>query len=71
MGLCISLLPKYYSAINPIELEWQYIKKDELSGQTFDDELDLAYVVIDGIQARGEKGDYTTERFKFYSNQTG
>ncbi len=36
----------------------------------FDDKLDLAYAVIDGIQARGEKGNYRTERFKFYSNQT-
>ncbi|WP_282433602.1 MULTISPECIES: hypothetical protein [Okeania] len=38
----------------------------------FDDELDLAYAVIDGIQARAEKekGNYNTERFKFYSNQT-
>ncbi|NEP06723.1 MULTISPECIES: hypothetical protein [Okeania] len=41
-----------------------------LSGQMFDDKLDLAYAVIDGIQARGEKGNYSTERFKFYSNQT-
>ena len=40
----------------PIELEWQHLKKDELSGQIFDDELDLAYAVIDGVQARGEKG---------------
>ncbi|NEP06808.1 MAG: hypothetical protein F6K25_22685 [Okeania sp. SIO2G4] len=56
--------------MNPIELEWKHLKKDELSGQMFDDELDLAYAVIDGIQARGEKGNYRTERFKFYSNQT-
>ena len=61
---------KYYSEMNPIEQELQYLKKDELSGQMFDDKLDLAYAVIDGIQARGEKGNYSTESFKFYSNQT-
>jgi len=26
-----------------------------LSGLAFDDELDLAYAVINGVQARGEK----------------
>jgi putative transposase len=44
-GLYIFFLPKYCSEMNPIELEWQHIKKDELSGQIFDDELDLAYAV--------------------------
>ena len=29
--------------MNPIELEWLHLKKDELRGQIFDDELDLAY----------------------------
>ena len=67
-GLYIFFLPKYCSQMNPIELEWQHLKKDELSGQMFDDELDLAYAVIDGVQARGERGSYTTERVKFYSN---
>ncbi len=56
MGLYIFFLPKYCSEMNPIELEWQHLKKDELSGRIFNDELDLAYAVIDGIQARGEKG---------------
>jgi hypothetical protein len=32
----------------PIELKWQYLKKDELSGQIFDDELDLTDAVICG-----------------------
>jgi putative transposase len=67
-GLYLFFLPKYCSEMNPIELEWQHLKKDELSGQMFDDELDLAYAVINGVQARGERGNYTTERVKFYSN---
>lgn len=68
MGLYIFFLPKYCSEMNPIELEWQHLKKNELCGQIFDDELDLAYAVIDGIQARGERGNYSTERVKFNSN---
>ncbi|MHC0067520.1 IS630 family transposase [Nostoc sp. UIC 10890] len=68
MGLYIFFLPKYCSEMNPIELEWQHLKKDELAGKMFDDELELAYAVIDGIQARGEKGNYSTQRIKFNSN---
>lgn len=55
--------------MNPIELEWQHLKKDELSGRTFEDELDLAYAVIQGIQARGKRGNYSTQRMQFYSEQ--
>jgi putative transposase len=40
--------------MNKIELEWQQFKKHEISGQMFEDEIDLAYTVIDGIDARGE-----------------
>ncbi|WP_334869579.1 hypothetical protein [Nostoc sp.] len=44
---------------------WQQLKKHEISGQMFDDELDLAYAVIDGIEARGQRNNYSTERLKF------
>jgi putative transposase len=54
--------------MNPIELEWQHLKKDELSGQMFDDELDLAYAVMNGVKARGETGKYSAERIKFNSS---
>ncbi|BAY45695.1 transposase [Scytonema sp. HK-05] len=70
-GLYIFFLPAYCSQMNPIELEWHHLKKDELCGQIFDDELDLAYAVIDGVKARGEKGNYTTQRVKFDSNRSG
>ncbi|MGI2908813.1 transposase [Tolypothrix sp. VBCCA 56010] len=43
-GLYIFFLPKYCSEINLIELEWQHLKKDELSGQMFDDELDASFM---------------------------
>src|SRR4028119_868124 len=67
-GLYIFFLPKYYSEMNPIELEWQHIKKDELVGRMFDDELELAYAVIHGVEVRGQRGNYTTQRLKFNSN---
>ncbi len=66
-GLYIFFLPKYCSEMNPIELEWQQLKRHELVGQMFEDELDLAYAVMDGVEARGQEGKYTTERFKFNS----
>lgn len=67
-GLYIFFLPKYCSEMNPIELEWQHLKKDELSGQMFDDELDLAYAVMNGVKARGERGKHSTKRMKFSSS---
>ena len=51
--------------MNPIELEWQHLKINEIAGRMFEDELDLAYAVIAGIEARGQKGGYATKRFKF------
>jgi putative transposase len=51
-GLYLLFLPKSCLKMNPIELEWQQLKNYELSGQMFDDELDLAYAVIDGVEAR-------------------
>jgi putative transposase len=35
----------------------------------FDDELDLAYAVIDGVEARGERGNYTTKRPRLESDR--
>jgi putative transposase len=54
--------------MNPIELEWQHIKEDELGGQMFEDELELAYAVIHGVEVRGKRGDYPTQRIKFKSS---
>jgi hypothetical protein len=33
----------------------------------FEDEYDLALAVMDGVEARGYRGGYSTERFKFNS----
>ncbi len=65
LGVYIFFLPKYCSEMNRIELEWQQLKKHEISGEMFDDEIDLAYAVIDGIDPRGERNNYHTKRFKF------
>jgi len=31
----------------------------------------IAYAVIDGVQARGERGNYSIQRIKFNSNRIG
>lgn len=67
-GLYIFFLPKYCSEMNPIELEWQHLKRDEIAGQMFEDELELAYAVINGVESRGKKGSYSTHRVKFYNS---
>jgi putative transposase len=66
-GLYMFFLAKYCSEMNPIEGEWHQIKTHELGGRMFEDELDLAYAVIDGIDDRAKAGGYQTERFKFPS----
>lgn len=54
--------------MNPIEVEWHQLKTHELAGQMFEDELELAYGVIDGVEARAKVGGYAVERFKFNSS---
>jgi putative transposase len=68
MGLYFFFLPPYCSEMNPIEVEWRQIKAHELVGQMFDDELDLAYAVMSGIEARGIAEGYSIERFRFNSS---
>ncbi len=40
------------SEMNPIELQWQQIKKDELAGEIFDSESELAQAVIHGVEVK-------------------
>ena len=68
MGLYLFFLPPYCSQMNPIEVEWHQIKTHELAGQMFDDELDLAYAVMSGVEARGIAREYSVERFRFNSS---
>lgn len=66
-GLYVFFLAKYCSETNPIETEWRQLKAHELVGQMFEDELDLAYAVIDGIDDRAQEGGYTADRHRFPS----
>ena len=66
-GLYLFFLPKYCPQMNPIESEWHQLKTHELVGRMFEDELELAYAVIDGLDARAEVGKYKTERYQFPS----
>ena len=67
-GLYLFFLPKYCSQMNPIEPEWHQLKTHELAGRMFEDEYDLALAVIEGVEHRGQQGQYSTERFKFNSS---
>ncbi len=67
-GLYLLFLPKYCSEMNQIEHEWQQLKTIELGGQMFEDEYDLACAVMSAVQSRGERGQYSTSRFKFNSS---
>ncbi len=69
-GLYIFFFAKYCSEMNPIELEWQHLKKDEIAGRMFEDELDLAYAVMDGVDARAKAHGHTVERFRFRAEDT-
>ncbi|MGD1943708.1 MAG: hypothetical protein ACFB0G_20625, partial [Leptolyngbyaceae cyanobacterium] len=49
------------SEMNPIEGEWQHLKRDELRGQMFESEAELAYHVVEGLEHRGEIHGHTTQ----------
>ncbi|WP_187289684.1 hypothetical protein [Trichormus azollae] len=50
--------------MNLIELEWQYLKRDEIPELL----LELAYAVINGVDTRGQKGNYRKQRINFNNN---
>lgn len=61
------MLPAYCPELNDIETQWRQLKAYEISGRMFNNEYDLAIAVMEGMEARGEKGKYKVERFKFNS----
>lgn len=67
-GLFLFFLPEYCSEMNRIEEEWLQLKTHEIAGRMFEDEYDLAIAVMDGIETRSVKGEYTLERFRFNSS---
>ena len=60
----LALLPVLAIATDR-SVEWHQLKTYELAGQMFEDELDLAYAVMDGVEARSRVEGQTTQRFKF------
>lgn len=64
-GLHLFFLPPYCSEMNPIELEWQHLKRDEIAGRMFEDETELADAIINGFEQRAEKHGHKVERFCF------
>jgi putative transposase len=64
-GLFLFFLPPYSPQMNRIEDEWLQLKRTELAGQVFEDEVDLAAAIMQGIGNRGKKGCYPVERFRF------
>ena len=64
-GLILFFLPPYSPQMNRIEEEWLHLKRDELASRVFEDEVDLADAMIEGLENRGRNGGYTVERFKF------
>lgn len=66
-GLYIFFLPKYCSEMNRIENEWLRLKTDEIAGEMFEDEYDLAMAVIEAVENRAAKKGYVTDRYRFPS----
>lgn len=64
-GLYVFFLPPYRTHLNRIEDEWLHLKRDELAGQVFEDEYELAIAIINGINNRANHGQYQVERFTF------
>lgn len=63
-GLYIFLLPSYSPELNRIENEWQRLKEDELAGQIFEDEYELAIAVIEAIEVRQQRNGLKVERLR-------
>lgn len=51
--------------MNRIEDEWLHLKRDECASRVFEDEYEVVTALIAGIAARGQRGGYEVERFRF------
>jgi putative transposase len=47
--------------MNPIELEWLHINRDELTGRMFSDIPELAYHVVHGIENRAVRNGHAAQ----------
>jgi putative transposase len=64
-GLLLFFLPPYSPQMNRNENESLHLKRNELASRVFDDEVDLADAIMEGIENRGRNGQHSVERFKF------
>jgi len=64
-GLFLFQLPPYCSEMNPIELEWLHLKRDQLSGQMFSSEADLELALKSSLFSRYDQNDFATSYFQF------
>lgn len=69
-GPYLFYLPRYSSALNPIEREWHQIKAHQIRGRMFEDEHDLAMEVIASVQSRAEITGCRVKRFGFNSRKS-
>lgn len=53
--------------MNEIEPEWHQLKAHELAGRMFEDEYDLSQAVIQAIEDRNERNNFTYQRLRFNS----
>lgn len=64
-GLLLFQLPPYCSEMNPIELEWLHLKRDEISGRMFISEDDLAFSLESALNSRYDDKGFDTSYFNF------
>ncbi len=51
--------------MNSIELEWQHLKRDQLSGQMFNSEDDLAFAIQSALNSRYDDNSFATSYYQF------
>lgn len=56
--------------LNRIESEWLRIKEDEIAGQIFEDEYDLAIAVMASVEVRAHKKGYRVESSRFQKDSS-
>jgi putative transposase len=64
-GLILFQLPPYCSEMNPIELEWQHLKRDQLSGRMFNSEDELSLAIEMALHSRYDDNGFATSYFHF------
>jgi hypothetical protein len=64
-GLVLFQLPPYCSEMNPIELEWQHLKRDELSGRMFNSEDELGLAIESALHSRYDSNGFDASYSQF------